>query len=417
MAGMLMDGTKTTEREEAQGRDPDLRCRDQGPRDQGPWFIGSEIYRDSSYGRGHPLAIPRVSVTIDMARAMGWLDEAHYIDSPRATPEDLARFHEPAYIDALMRAEFAQAVSAADAKAFNIGTNGNPVYGEMFQRPATAAGAARLSGQLLADGGVVFSPAGGTHHGRKGGASGFCYFNDPVLAILSLQDQGVKRIFYLDLDAHWGDGVQLAFAESPEVFTLSVHENARWPMARDPKAGIHGSLDDLGPGHLNLPVPRGFTDVDLGFLMDALILPLIEDFAPEALVLQLGCDGLADDPQSKLCLSNRGLWRALEACRPMSPRLLVLGGGGYNPYAVGRCWAGYWGVLTGQDLEVPLTPEAKEVLRALTWDHRKGRQPLAHWFTHLADPVSFGGENVSEDVRALSARASVSLRHSPLARG
>ncbi|MFN8882404.1 MAG: acetoin utilization protein AcuC, partial [Alphaproteobacteria bacterium] len=97
-----------------------------------PLLIGSEIYRGSTYGPKHPLAIPRVSTTLDLIRALNWVSPDHYIESPRASPEELQRFHSAEYIAALMRAEETQCVSAEDRTRFRIGADGNPVYREVF---------------------------------------------------------------------------------------------------------------------------------------------------------------------------------------------------------------------------------------------------------------------------------------------
>jgi len=367
----------------------------------GPRFIGSEIYRRSSYGPLHPLAIPRVSSVTDLARALDWLPDAVYIDSPRATPDELARFHDPDYVAAVMAAEERQQVSASVAARYHLGRNGNPVFPEMFRRPATACGAAILAGRLLRTPGVVYSPAGGTHHGRRDRASGFCFFNDPVLAILSLLENGCARVFYLDVDAHHGDGVQDAFVDDPRVFTLSLHEDGRWPMTGPSSAGGPGSVADRGGGRArNLPVPRGFNDCELAYLMEAAVLPLVTDFAPDALVMQCGADALDDDPLSRLSLSNGALWRAVAAVRGLAPRLLVLGGGGYNPWSVARCWTGVWAVLNGYEIPARLPPPAEAVLRGVTWRHRRGRSPAAHWFTTLADAPRPG--SIRDEVRAVA---------------
>jgi acetoin utilization protein AcuC len=368
-----------------------------------PRFIGSEIYRRSSYGGRHPLAIPRVSTCIDLCRALGWLPEAAYIDSPLATPQELARFHDPAYIAAVQRAEAAQELSPEDRRRFDLGRNGNPIFPEVFRRPATACGGSILAGRMLAAApGVVYSPAGGTHHGRPDRASGFCYFNDPVLAILALLDGGLTRVFYLDVDAHHGDGVQDAFHDDPRVFTLSIHEDRRWPMGRE--AAAAGSVGDRAGGAArNLPVPADFNDSELDFLMAAAVLPLAEAFAPQAVVLQCGADGLADDPQSRLGLSNGALWRAVARAKALAPRLLVLGGGGYNPWSVGRAWAGVWATLNGFEIPDRLPAAAEAVLRALEWRHSRGRNPPPAWFTTLADPPCEG--TVRPELRALAAAA------------
>jgi len=349
-----------------------------------PRFIGSEIYRRSTYGARHPLAIPRVSTVIDLCRALGWLSDSVYLDSPCATAEDLARFHDPAYIAAVQEAERRQKVTPDVRERFNLGRNGNPVFAEMFRRPATAAGGSILAGSLLAEPGIVFHPAGGTHHGRHGRASGFCFFNDPALAILTLLDGGAERILYLDVDAHHGDGVQDAFHDDPRVLTVSVHEAGRWPMVG---GGLGpGSLADRGGGDArNFPVPARFNDSEMAYVLEAGVLPLAESFAPEAVVLQCGADGLEDDPQSRLSLSNNALWHVVSAVRDLAPRVLVLGGGGYNPWSLGRCWAGVWAVLNGFSIPDRLPGEAEAILRGLEWRHSRGRNPPDAWFTTLAD--------------------------------
>lgn len=354
---------------------------------QEPQFIGSEIYRHSTYGMRHPLAIPRVSTCIDLCRAMGWLPARQYHDSPLASDAQLARFHDPDYIAALRRAEAQQALSDAEKERFNLGRNGNPIFPEVFRRPATASGGSILAANLVADSGVVYNPAGGTHHGRPAQASGFCFFNDPALCILELLDLGAERVFYLDVDAHHGDGVQEAFHDRDEVMTLSVHESGRWPMNGN---GL-GELHDRAAGMArNLPVPADFNDSEMDYVMEACVLPLLEDFEPDTVLLQCGADGLAEDPMSRLGLSNGALWRVVSRLKGKAQRLIVLGGGGYNPWSVGRCWAGVWAVLNGREIPDRVTAEAETVLRALSWRHSKGRNPPEHWMTTLLDPARPG---------------------------
>ncbi len=355
-----------------------------------PLFIGGEIYRRSSYGARHPLAIPRVSTTIDLVRAMGWLADDAYIDSPRATMGQLTRFHDPAYVAALIEAEEHQTLAPEQLTRFNLGKLENPIFPEIFSRPATACGGSLLAAEILAGSDrprIVYHPAGGTHHGRPNRASGFCYLNDPVLAILRLIDRGVARIAYVDLDAHHGDGVEAAFADEPRVLTVSVHEAGRWPFTGQAGTGLGRAL--------NLPVPADFQDDELAEVMARAVLPSVAGFAPGVVVVQCGADALADDPLSRLALSNRGLWRAVADLRRLAidelgAGLLVLGGGGYNPWSVARCWAGVWAVLTGRDPAVTPTPAARRVLAALTWHRAAGRNPPAHWRDSLADPPATG---------------------------
>jgi acetoin utilization protein AcuC len=343
-----------------------------------PLYIGSEIYRGSTYGKTHPLAIPRVSTCTDLIRAMGWLDPGDYRDAPMASVRQIARFHDPDYIDALQRAERTQAVSEADRARYRIGAEGNPVYPEIFRRPATSAGGVLLAAALTALGGIVHCPGGGTHHGRPDRASGFCYLNDPVLAILAWLDQGLERIVYLDIDAHHGDGVQDAFHDDPRVLTLSIHERGRWPRT--------GPVEDRAGGFArNFPVPAGFNDTEMRWLMDEAIVPLISGHRPQALLLQTGADALLEDPLSHLALSNNVYWWVVERVRALAPRLIVVGGGGYNPYAVGRCWAGIWATLAHQTIPDRTTPAAEAVLRALRYNRAAGRSPPEHWFNTIRD--------------------------------
>jgi acetoin utilization protein AcuC len=357
-----------------------------------PLLFASEVFRASRHPPGHPLAIPRVSLTVDLLRALGWLPEAAYREAAAASPADLARFHDAAYIQAVIKAERDQDLADADRLTFNLGVNGNPIFGEVFRRPATSCGASLAAADAILAGGIAHCPAGGTHHGLRARASGYCVFNDPVLAILKLLDAGLARVFYLDLDAHFGDGVQIAFADEPRVRTLSIHESGRWPMPRDGTGFTgFGSAGDRGGGHAcNCPVPPGFNDSEMAFLLDTVVTPRILAFAPEAIVVQAGADALADDPMTRLSLSNRGLCRAIAAVVPLSPRLLVLGGGGYNPYAVARCWAAIWGTLCGIDVPTVLPAAGRDVLDSVRWRHRRGEPPDPRWLASLLDPPASG---------------------------
>jgi acetoin utilization protein AcuC len=355
-------------------RAPDMRP---DPRIR-PVYIGSEIYRASTYGPKHPLAIPRVSSCTDLIRAMGWLDPAVYLDAPMADIAQLQRFHTPDYLAALQAAERDLAVSEDTRQRYRIGADSNPVYPEVYSRPATSAGGVMLATSLVVDGGVVHCPGGGTHHGRRDRASGFCYLNDPVLGIIKWLDHGLDRIVYLDIDAHHGDGVQDAFHDENRVLTISIHEAGRWP-----NTGLAG--DRAGGMARNFPVPRGFNDSEMRHLLQHAILPLIEDFAPQAILLQSGADSLEEDPLAKLSLSNNAYFEVVRAIRPLAPRLVVVGGGGYNPYTVARCWAGIWATLNDIEIADRTTPAAETVLRSLVYNRAAGRNPPEHWFTTLRD--------------------------------
>lgn len=346
-----------------------------------PLFVGSEVYRGSSYGGWHPLRIPRVSTVMDLGRALGWLPPSRYVASPRAKAAALRLWHDPDYVAALARAEAEGAVDDATRTRHGLGTVANPVFAQMFRRPATSAGGAMLAAELVAAGGVVHVPGGGTHHAMADRANGFCYLNDPVLCILTLRRLGLGRIAYVDIDAHHPDGVEAGLAGDPAVLLVSIHEERRWPFT--------GALTDDGGGNaFNLPVPRDFNDTEMAAAMDSLVLPRVAAFRPDAIVLQCGADALREDPLSRLALSNRAHVAAALALRALSPRLIVLGGGGYNPWTVARCWTAVWGALSGQEMPDRLPAPAQAVLEAidpvaLRWRHPV---PAAHRVTLLDDP-------------------------------
>jgi acetoin utilization protein AcuC len=342
-----------------------------------PLYIGSEIYRRSSYGPNHPLAVPRVSTVTDIIRSMGWLSDDQFHEAPVADESALARFHDRDYLSALRRAEATQRVSEDDQRRYGIGANGNPIYPEIFRRPATSAGGVMLAARLVMDGGIVHCPGGGTHHGRKDRASGFCYVNDCVLGILTWLDAGLERIAYLDIDAHHGDGVEDAFRDDSRVLTISVHEAGRWPGT--------GLASDTRRGILNFPVPEALCDSELRFLMETAIMPAIAAHRPQAVLLQCGADGLLEDPLAKLALSNAAHRYVARAVVGTTPRVVVVGGGGYNPWSVGRAWACVWAELNAIEIPERITPGAEAVLRALRFNRAAGRNPPEHWLTTLAD--------------------------------
>lgn len=355
-------------------------------------FVSSEVYRRSGFGDNHPLSIPRVGAVMELCAALGWLPDGGYEDSPQATPAQLARYHDPAYIAVVRDIDARGRATPEERKRYGIGTRENPVFEELYLRATTACGGSICAAQIALAGGVGFNPAGGTHHGMRDRAHGFCYFNDPVMAILTLLEGGVGRVLYVDLDAHHGDGVEAAFAHDARVLTVSIHEEGRWPFT--------GAVGDRAKGYArNLPAPRGFNDAELDYLIDHAVLPLADRYGPEAVVVTCGADGLADDPLSAMTLTNVALWRAVERLVALTPGAVVLGGGGYNPWTVARCWSGLWAVLNGWARPSRLPPGAERVLRALDSHLIEEEDREDWWCTTLEDAPRTG--EVREQVAAL----------------
>lgn len=346
------------------------------------WFVGSDVYRESAFGKHHPLSIIRVSGVVDLCDMLGWFEPGQFRDSPRASQADLERFHYSDYIAALREADRKGSVEKEVRDRYRIGTMENPLFPGLFRRASTAVGGSIHAAELAMTGGVAFHPSGGTHHGRPGRASGFCYFNDPVFAVMTFLERGIDRVLYVDLDAHHGDGVQDAFENDPRVLTVSIHEEKRWPYS--------GPVEDRAGGARNLPVPKGFNDAELDFLIENAVLPLATAFGPGALVVTCGADPLEGDPLSKLALSNTGLWSAVEKLLAASPRTVVLGGGGYNPWTVIRCWTGLWGRLSGRNIPASLPGPAQAFLSGLECDLIDEDEVPDFWLTTLADEPNIG---------------------------
>jgi acetoin utilization protein AcuC len=364
-----------------------------------PVLVSHDIYRHATYRSSHPLAIPRVEAAVDLCRALGWLPEGELRISPQASEQQLLRFHTREYVGALRQAARSGKVTAEVRRRFAIGTMENPLFPGVFERAATSVGGSIRAAELACDGRIAFHPAGGTHHGRPDRASGFCYLNDPVFAVLTLLDNGVGRVLYLDLDAHHGDAVQDAFADDPRVWTVSLHERGRWPHT--------GDATDTGAGQAcNLAVPPGLNDSELKLLLDNIMLRLGNAVEPRAVVVVCGADALAGDPLSSMALSNVALWSAVRRLADLAPAAVVLGGGGYNPWTLARYWAGLWGVLSGRPLPAALPDAARDMLAQLSCDLIDGEDVQEQWLSALADRGNEG------PVRpAVEALRDLALRH------
>lgn len=356
-------------------------------------FIAATAYRRRAYGKNHPLAIPRVSLTLDLVNAYGALSREEYKPARKAADCELAWFHAPDYITAIKRAEALGRVKNEYRSRHNLGTLENPFFESFFTIPATATGASIQAAEEVLAGRIGFNPAGGMHHARPGRAEGFCYFNDPVLAILRLRRAGF-RVLYVDIDAHHGDGVEEAFWRDPQVLTLSLHMDTAYAY---PFCG--GKLSDWGAPEagytaINVPLPRGVHDAEYRLVFDAVWLPAIEKFKPDAVVLQAGTDMLGPDPLGKFLISTQCFLeiaqKVMEAAPRHpdgTPRLLATGGGGYHPLALARAWAGLWALLSGRELPEALPPEGAQVLRAVGWDQDEDAPYYPNLFRSRLDRV------------------------------
>lgn len=259
----------------------------------------------------------------------------------RATAEEMSQYHNPEYIDFIRSKVNTRSKYFLDlCESYNLGEQGDcPMFPGVYEFCQISCGgsidgAIRLNHQLND---TCINWAGGLHHARKQEAAGFCYTNDIVLAILELL-KFHKRVLYIDIDIHHGDGVEEAFYFSDRVFTCSFHR-----YGEDFFPGT-GPITDFGEREgrfctANFPLKDGITDDDFLDIFCPIIDKIMERYDPSAIVLQCGADSLLGDRLGFFNLSIKAHAACVAHVRNYRVPLLVLGGGGYTIPNVSRCWA------------------------------------------------------------------------------
>jgi len=308
-------------------------------------FIYSRQLEKYPYPPDHPFNVSRAKRVRELAHSTGLLVAQGRTEVP-PSPADrlvLKKFHTARYLHALMTASKGR--WDAEALTMGLGTTDCPVFIGLYDYAVLACGATLTGAELILSGSadVVFNPSGGFHHAGPQRASGFCYINDVALACTLLAEHK-KRVLYLDVDVHHGDGVAYAFYERPEVMTISLHEN---PAVLFPGTGFE---DEIGSGRgkgycVNVPLPVGTYDEAYMRAFEAVALPLIEAFKPDVIVLQLGADALAGDLLGHLRLTNNVYVDVINHLLRFDKPILATGGGGYNVDNTVRAWTLAWAVL------------------------------------------------------------------------
>jgi histone deacetylase 1/2 len=272
-----------------------------------------------------------------------------------ASAEDMTQFHSDEYIEFLrLITPDNQHEHMRQLKRFNVAED-CPVFDGLFNftqiyTGGSVGGAVRLN-HKVSD--TVVNWAGGLHHAKKSEASGFCYVNDIVLAILELLKVH-SRILYLDIDIHHGDGVEEAFYTTDRVMTVSFHKFGEYFPGT-------GHLHDIGQHRgkyysVNVPLKDGIDDEAYEYLFKPIMNKVMEMYQPEAVVFQSGADSLSGDRLGCFNLSIRGHAECLKFMQSFDIPLLVLGGGGYTIRNVARCWVYETGCLLKQELDDILPP-------------------------------------------------------------
>ena len=320
-------------------------------------LVYSESLASYSLREGHVQQPVRVRYAYELMDAYGLLgDEKAHLAVPRMAREpELNRYHTSRYIQAVQR--FSEDPSSPNPEAFGFHPSGDtPAFKNMFHICSEITGGSIVAAELILDGSAerVFSPGGGWHHAMADRASGFCVFNDPVMAIHKFLEAGL-RVAYIDIDAHHGDGVQDAFYNSGRVLTISIHENGQYLF---PGTGFTNEMG-IGEGRsctVNLPLAPYSGDAVYAWAFQEIVPPVIENFAPDVIVTQLGLDSHAYDPITHLMLSVQGFGSIVNQFSAMRYPWLALGGGGYDVWAVARGWALAFGAMNNTELSDVVPP-------------------------------------------------------------
>jgi len=316
-------------------------------------FIYSKELEKYHYPPEHPFNTVRARKVREIIDSLGLLSGEGIREVPPkpATRVELKKFHTARYLHALKTASDNKWDS--DALNMGIGTSDCPVFKGMYEYSVLVAGATLVGAKLILSNemDVAFNPSGGLHHAGPERASGFCYINDVALACMVFAEAG-KKVLYLDVDVHFGDGVAYAFYDRSDVMTISFHEN---PRVLFPGTGF---ADEIGQGRgkgycVNVPLPVGTYDDAYMKVFESIALPLIGVFKPDVFVLQLGADALAGDPLAHLHLTNNVYADIIEHLLSFQKPVLMAGGGGYDIDNTVRAWALAWSVLCGADSSCP----------------------------------------------------------------
>jgi acetoin utilization protein AcuC len=313
-------------------------------------FIYSDDFAKYDYGPGHPLKPYRLKLTHDLIRAYGLLSlpDISFLGAIPAEEDDLLLYHTGDYIEILKAAD--SGLEIPGGERYGLGMGDNPVFEGMFEWSRLVTGASLQASELVDSGDVAiaFNISGGLHHALASRASGFCYINDPVIVISSLLKKD-RRVAYIDIDAHHGDGVQEAFYHTDKVLTISLHESGKYLF---PGTGFESETGgERGRGYsVNIPMPPFSDDELFVYAFDEVVPSLIDRFKPDVIVSQLGADSFLSDPLSHLNYTTHGFCEVVRKIKELSTRWIALGGGGYEITNVAKAWTLAWAIMNNVDL-------------------------------------------------------------------
>ena len=325
-------------------------------------YIYSSELEKYSYPPEHPFNTIRARRVLDILKSMNLISgpDRSIIAPVPSERVVLKKFHSARYLHALKSAGRGQ--FDVEALSMGIGSTDCPVFKGLYELAALATGATLVGAEQILEGKVdiAFNPSGGFHHAGHEKAAGFCYINDMALACMILTEHG-KRVLYLDVDVHHGDGVAYAFYDRSDCLTISLHQN---PRTLFPGTGYE---DEIGVGQgkgycVNIPLPVGTYDQAYMKAFEQIALPLIKSYNPDVIVFELGADALAGDPLANLQLTNNVYADVINHLLSFDKPILATGGGGYHVGNTVRAWALAWSVFCGEDEGEDISPLVGGVL-------------------------------------------------------
>ena len=341
-------------------------------------LIYSPLFGNFNYGDNHPFKLQRNRMAYDLLEAYGLLELPNMqIRGCRAIDDELLlTFHDKAYIARLK--EFSVSEEPRADFRFGLGDADCPVFKGLYDCAALGVGATFEAVRLVEEEGfhIAFNLTGGWHHAHRAKASGFSYLNDAVIAINWLVARG-RRVLYLDIDAHHGDGVQEAFYDTDQVLTISIHESGIYFY---PGTGCENEIGEgRGKGYsVNVPLLAHTDDAIYMKAFDEVALPLITAFKPDIIITQIGADTFRTDPLTNLEITTHAYCDMLSKIKHLDIPWVALGGGGYDLMNTARAWTLAWAIMNNIELNPRLPPAFVEKIEGQGYPNRVLLDAL-HW--------------------------------------
>ncbi|MDE0344279.1 MAG: class II histone deacetylase [Boseongicola sp.] len=296
----------------------------------------------------HPETKRRLKNLLDVT---GLIHELDAQGADPATHEDLVRVHPHAFIRKFKE--------MSDAGGGELGLR-TPFAKGGFEIAALSAGLAKGALFAVLDGCAssayaLSRPPG--HHCLPDWPNGFCLLNNIAIAVRAARAEGkVDRVAVLDWDVHHGNGTEAIFIEDPDTFTISLHQERNYPVdTGDPEIRGEGAGEGA---NMNVPLPPGAGHATYVEAVERIVLPALDQFRPDAIIVACGFDAAAIDPLSRM-LATAETFRVMTrqvmdaATRLCGDRLVLVHEGGYSEVYVPFCGHAVLEELSGSAIAAP----------------------------------------------------------------